>query len=154
MFYSSATQTVLHLWWNAHKLYQKGYCYKITLNDKSVVFTKKTLFDFFNLQPDTEYKVTIQLCDENKRPVAEAETEVYRTLKDTDKFIDITKSPYYAIGDGEFDNTEILLKAINNCKENDILLIPMGTYAVKNLVINSNVRFRFENDASLVVKGD
>ena len=154
MFYSSCAQTVLHLWWTSHKLYKEGYCYKITLNDKSVVYTKKTLFDFFNLQPDTEYKVTIQLCDENKLPVADAETEVYKTLKAVDNFIDITKAPYFAVGDGIFDNTEIILKAISDCKENDILLFPMGTYLVKGLVLNSDVKFRFENDANLVVGGN
>lgn len=155
MLYVTIKSTVLHVWWDQHKLYQDGYYYKVTLNDKNVAYVKNYLFDFYNLQPETEYKVSIQICDENKKPLfAEPEVEFYTTIKDTTSYIDITKPPYNAIGDGEFDNTEIILKAISDCKENDVLVFPMGTYVTKSIVFNSDCVFKFENDATLTSKGE
>ncbi len=156
MLYVTIKSTVLHVWWDQHKLYQDGYYYKVTLNDKSVAFVKNFLFDFYNLKPDTEYKVSIQICDKNKKPLPEAEPEIeyYKTIKDNINYIDITKYPYNAIGDGEFDNTEIILKAISDCKPNDVLVFPLGTYVTNNIIFNSNCVFKFENDASLISKGE
>ena len=138
MLYVTIKSTVLHVWWDQHKLYKDGYYYKVTLNDKNVAYVKNYLFDFYNLEPETEYKVSIQICDENKNPLdAEPEIETYKTIADTINYIDITKSPYNAIGDGVFDNTEIILKAISDCQENDVLVFPMGTYLTKSIVFNS-----------------
>lgn len=156
MLYVTVKTTALHVWWDKHKLYQDGYYYKVTLNDTSVAYVKNILFDFFNLQPDTEYKVSVQICDNNKNPLPETEPEIqyYRTLKNVTNFINITKPPYNAIGDGEFDNTEIILRAIGDCKPNDVLLFPMGTYVTSSIIFNSDCVFQFENDANIVSKGE
>ena len=156
MLYVTVKTTALHVWWDKHKLYQDGYYYKVTLNDTSVAYVKNILFDFFNLQPETEYKVSIQICDKNKKPLPEAEPEIqyYKTGKNLTNYIDITKPPYNAIGDGEFDNTEIILRAISDWKPNDVLLFPMGTYVTSSIIFNSDCVFQFENDANIVSKGE
>lgn len=137
MVYCTANQTVLCVWWDPRSEYKKGYRYKITVDNKNVVYTPNVCYDFKPLEPGTTYEFKIQLVDENKNVVGKTEVVSYTTLPYKEK-VDLSKPPYNVIGDGETDNTEILQKAINDCTKDQYLFLPFGIYISDKLVFTGD----------------
>ena len=151
MVYVARRETVLCLWWDPRCEYKEGYKYKVTVDDKYVVYTKEVFYDFQPLESGKEYNFTVQLVDENKNVVGKTENYTCSTLPSREK-IDVTKPPYNAIGDGVTDNTEIFKKALEDCGDTKYLYVPFGVFLCENITLNGNYKFVLGAGATIVNK--
>lgn len=141
--YAAVLEDEVRLWWDKRNDFKKGYKYKVTVNDKNVIYTERDYFNFKHLQGGTTYKFTLQLVDENKNIVGETNEKSF-TTRTAKQPIDITKPPYNAIGNGETDYTETIQKALDACDGAHYVYIPMGVYVcgalkfsgTKNLILD------------------
>ena len=78
-------------------------------NGKYIGKTKKTHFEFFNLQPETEYLIKVVLKTDER---VLFEVEKIFTTKVEPKIIDVTRSPYNAVGDGVVLDTLAIQKVV------------------------------------------
>lgn len=68
--------------------------------------------------------------------------------------IDVTKSPYRAIGDGKTDTTNALQNAINACPSGGTILFPSGTYKISStLTFKSNCTYKGQSASTTVLLG-
>ena len=112
------------VYWNRIDSLGEDDFYRVYLNGKPLTETKKTHFEFFDLIPETEYTVKVELCKDEAVLVGE---ESYKTKKSPVK-IDVTKAPYSAVGDGSVLNTKALQKALDDCRAGEAVYFPAGTY--------------------------
>ncbi len=130
------------LWWEKTEFaYNKEFsCF---INGKFSFKTDKTYAEFNALTANTEYEIKI-LSDLNA-VVFEGKIKTAQAKRK----IDVTQSPYNAIGDGQTMNTEKLQKALNDCDENHCVYLPEGVYKTGALRIPSNVELYLEEGAVL-----
>lgn len=136
------------LWWERRFALPENGAFFMTLNGKKHGKTTKTHYTFKNLQPDTEYAVTISIIDGNGRNVNEWQSMTVKTSKKK-KRLDITKEPYNCVGDGVTVNTAALQKALDDCQEHESVYLPKGIYITGALNVHSNTEIYLEKDAVL-----
>ncbi len=149
MIYISVDNDTANLWWDSRVEFTDGCFYKITINDGSCVYTKDFVYFVKNLQPDTEYKFTLEVINDKGETLGKKEKKICRTLPEY-KYVDISAAPYFAVGDGKTDVTEIINKAIVALKDGECLYIPEGVFVCKRLQIDNNLCIRFNAGASIV----
>ncbi len=137
----------IKIWWEYVPL-KNGENFVVYKNGESYS-TLKSHFNFKNLSPNTEYKFKVCKVDKNGKPVKEL-GEVSVVTKGKKNRIDITKSPYNAVGDGITLNTQAIQAAINDCGKNDCVYIPKGTFLSGALNLKSNVELYLEEEATLL----
>ena len=136
----------IKIWWEYNKLYD-GYEYNVYFNGEKVS-TKASHYCFKNLKAETEYIFKVDLVDKNGELVKAIGEGTYKTLK-TKNVIDVTKSPYNAIGDGKTMNTKNIQKALDDCTENDMVYFPDGEYLTGALWLHSNTEIRLSDRATI-----
>ena len=135
------------LYWDRAKEFVKGYSYCVYYNGK-IAYTEKTHFSICNLKETPFIEMSVRLVDENKMLVREYEKEkIY--LPNPKKRIDVTKSPYFAVGDGKTLNTEKLQRALSDCKPNECVYVPEGIFLTGGLDVHSNTEIYLEKGAVL-----
>jgi len=122
--------------WNKPAEYSNIASYDIYQNDKLIANTAKLNFTAANLAPETSYSFFIKSKDANNNLSADSNKITATTLKAL-KVIDITK--YGANGDGKTLNTKFIQKAIDECKDDSIILIPEGTFLSGAIFLKSNI---------------
>ena len=63
--------------------------------------------------------------------------------------IDVTAAPYNAVGDGNILNTVALQKALDDCKEGEVVYLPRGIYLTGALRMHSDMELYLEEGAVL-----
>ena len=121
--------------------------YNIFLNGDKVAVADKTHYTFESLTPATDYVVGVEVVSLDK--VVKTFENVICTTKPQAKRIDVTKSPYNAIGDGKTLNTKVLQKAIDDCKKGESVYIPEGDYMTGSLKLHSDMELYIEKGAIL-----
>lgn len=149
--YASVLEDEVRLWWDKRNDFKKGYRYKVTVNDKNIIYTERDYYNFKHLQGSTEYKFTLQVVDENKNVVGETNERTF-TTRTAKSAIDVTKPPYNAIGDGQTDNSAIIQKAIDDCDEAHYVYIPMGVYVCGALNFSGTKNVMLDTGAVLCSK--
>ncbi len=117
-------------WWERNVPASKRFI--CSLNGEEKLRTNKTHCSFTALSPDTEYHLEVKTEDGEV-----VENKTLRTQKGK-RIIDVTKSPYFAIGDGKTMNTQALQKALDDCDENSRVFLPEGVYLTAALTMHSN----------------
>lgn len=137
----------IKLWWDYEKT-TKEECFVIYTNNEKLGKTKASNYSVKNLIGDTEYQfsVFIETCDGKK--VKEVGSVKVKTLAEKEK-IDVTKPPYNAVGDGQTLNTIAIQKAIDDCKENQCVYVPEGTFLTGGLMLHSDMELRLHDNAIL-----
>jgi len=135
------------LWWERKFDFLKNGAFLMTLNGKTHGKTKKTHYKFKNLQPETEYEITVSIIDENQKE-NKWQSIIVKTPKKK-KILDITKEPYNCVGDGVTVNTVAIQKAIDDCTENERVYFPKGIYMTGALNVHSNTEIYLEKEAVL-----
>ena len=148
--YAVCYEDEIRLWWDPRRDFKPGYRFKVTVNGVSVVYTPNIYYDFKNLDAGKDFDFEVQLLDELGNPVGHSDSKVFSTLRYREK-IDVTKAPYFAKGDGETDNTEILQKALDDCDEDHYLYFPLGIYICSALKFSSG-KIRLDSGAVLCSK--
>ena len=63
--------------------------------------------------------------------------------------IDITQAPYLAKGDGKALNTAAIQQAIEDCKEDEMVYVPAGTFLTGALTLHDHMELYLEEGAVL-----
>ena len=142
-------QTIIYedeitLWWDMDE-FSSGTTYEFYLDGKLHGATDKTHYTFANLQADTVYNIELKT---NAGKIAFAEAIKTKTTK---RRLDITKAPYFAVGDGVTLNTVAIQNALNDCGENDCVYVPRGIFLTGALTMFSNTELYLDDGA--VLKG-
>lgn len=139
----------IRLWWDARKGVDEDCQYKITVNNGACVYTKKVYYNFKNLEQEKEYSFKVECFDGAARPLGEAEYYV-ATMPVAQSALDVTKAPYFAVGDGKTDNTAALERAFRDCTERHYVYFPLGIYLCKKaFTLNAATRIRFDAGAEI-----
>lgn len=145
MLYVMSYETKLALWWDARRDSKEGYVYRVWI-DGACVLTDKVLYDFNNLQAGRTYNLTVELLDEKGNKVGKTETMQASTLPYR-KCIDMSKPPYSLVGDGKTDYTQIINKAIDDCKADEFLYFPLGRYVCGKLNFSGSIKIKMDAGA-------
>lgn len=142
---SRVTEDSIVIYWMKPERKVSGY--KIYVNDVLAGETEKTHYECYHLQPQTEYRITVQ-------PEAEKEPEFEPVLllcktEAARKRLNVTEAPYFAKGDGVTMNTKALQQAIDDCKAGETVYLPAGTYRTGALQLHSDMELYLEEGALL-----
>jgi len=122
--------------------------YRIILDGKEAGNTQKTHFELKKLLPGTEYNITVERICREKNEVKRIFSDIVSTPCAKNR-IDITKAPYFAVGDGVAKNTAAIQKALDDCTENDCVYIPEGVFLTGALDVHSDTEIYIEKNAVL-----
>lgn len=146
---SIRTSDSITIYWQKQSAIPAGFSYQIYKNGNLEGITQKTHFTLSNLEANKEYSILVKM-------VQGEETESYIILDElhikTEKkklFLDITKYPYHAMGDGKTMNTETIQNAIDDCTEEQVVYVPPGIYMTGALQLHSGMELYLEKDAIL-----
>jgi polygalacturonase len=115
--------------------------YEIILNGNLVAKTPNTHFTFEGLNPDTSYNIEIKCQNIHSKFIC--------TTKPEGRIIDISKAPYNAKGDGMTMNTQVIQKAIDDCKTDETVYIPKGIFMTGALRLHSDMELYLEEGSVL-----
>ncbi len=124
--------------------------YEITLSDGQRIQTQNTNVSFYHLKENTSYEVMLYLCISGKKMLLDK--EVFTTTAFRPR-LDVTKAPYFAIGDGKTLNTKALQKALDEANGR-VVYFPNGRYLTGALTLRSGTELYLEQDAVLMGSND
>lgn len=111
--------------------------YEVTVNGAPALLGVRTnVFSLFDLEPETEYHVAIG-----------GDTMTIKTLAES-ACLDVRD--FGAVGDGVQDDTDAIQSAVYACPRNGRVLVPAGTYAVRPLVLKSDMTLDLKEGAVLL----
>lgn len=139
-------ERTLILYWDKPEAIGKKEVYQIFLDDILQGKTTKTHFKIKNLEPGAEYIIAIKRYSENQ--MVESHIVTARTMQQK-KYIDISRQPYCAVGDGKTLNTERIQRAIDDCGKNEGIYIPKGIYLTGALHLHSDMEVFLDEGAVL-----
>lgn len=143
------TEDSITLYWDKPQDFRKGDYYKIDFNKQFVYTTDKTHFEMDGLKANTPYSIQIQWLRTGHTENSICHQTILLNTQKEKQRLDITKAPYFAIGDGQTMNTQAIQHAIDDCKENQKVYIPKGIYRTGSLRLHSNMELYLESEAVL-----
>ncbi|WP_438445266.1 glycosyl hydrolase family 28-related protein [Gorillibacterium sp. sgz5001074] len=106
-----------------------GYYVYLNGVKQNLFYQKTTSYTAKNLAYGQPYTLQVTAVDKAGNESALSSDVKYATLP----YVDVTKAPYYAKGDGLTDDTAALQKALSeNTGKNALVYLPNGTYLVSN----------------------
>jgi polygalacturonase len=143
-----ATDTEAEIFWDLPLDATLDCRYIVNINGEKSREVGKTHVSLKDLTPETTYEVEIFIVyTSNSAPVSLGKITV-QTAK-TKNRIDISKAPYYAVGDGKTMNTTAIQDALDACHENSYVYIPAGTFLTGALNVHSNTEIYVEEGGLL-----
>ena len=124
--------------------------YEITLSDGQYIQTRHTNASFYGLKEETRYEAELYLCQSGEKKLLDKAVFVTTAFRPR---LDVTKAPYFAIGDGKTMNTEALQKVFNEAGDRTVYF-PNGRYLTGALTLNSGTELYLEEDAVIVGSAD
>jgi polygalacturonase len=147
MVYSIEKENVIYLWWDDRKEFVDGCFYRVTVDNKSVVYTKDRLYDFKNIDMQTLHTFAIDVLDKGGNKLGQTETYTNKEIFKNKTPINVTLPPYNAIGDGVHDCTQSIQKAFEDCDSSKYVYFPFGVYYCSKIFINDEVKIVFDTGA-------
>ena len=135
------------VFWDIVKGYSSDCKYRVICGEE-VRITSKTHCKVSELNADTLYTFTVELLDENGI-VKDTVGSVQLKTAQLRKRIDVTKAPYYAVGDGKTLNTKAIQHAIDDCGFGQTVYIPAGVFLCGALDLHDDMELYLENGAIL-----
>lgn len=120
--------------------YEAGL-YEFLVDGKSVGTSEMTHYTFGGLEAGRKYRLEIR-CKESSA-VLDCKTG------DVRRRIDVTKAPYFAVGDGSTLNTVVLQKAIDDCQAGETVYVPAGVFMTGALRLHSDMELYLDEGAVL-----
>lgn len=120
--------------------------YRIYVDGDLAGTTGKTHYSIRNLQADRGYRVEL------RRWTGAGEDGIARLYLHTQakrKRLDITRAPYYALGDGRHMNTEAIQRAVDDCGPGETVYVPAGVFLTGALRLHSDMELYLEKGAVL-----
>lgn len=112
--------------------------YTIFVNGVKAGESDTNVFSVFNLEPATEYAVTVSNDECTVRFKTDSETGL----------VDVRALG--AKGDGKSDDTYFVQMAIDSCPKGGRVLIPEGSYYVRPIVLKSDITIELKKGAQLL----
>ncbi|MDE7453517.1 MAG: glycoside hydrolase family 28 protein [Clostridia bacterium] len=116
--------------------YYSPSSYSVLLDGKVAGVFDTNVFSLYNLEPDSEYEVTVA-----------GKTLKFKTLAET-AVIDVKACG--AKGDGVTDDTACVQKAIDSCPAGGRVLFGEGVYHVRPLDLKSNITLELKKGAEIL----
>ncbi len=151
------TSDSITLFWEKPERLPEKFVYRIFCEGKQSGETEKTHYTLHDLTAETAYRIEVKLytitddkkaCNGGQDTCLSSEEIMIKTTR-TKTLIDITKAPYFAVGDGQTMNTEAIQRAIDGCKETEAVYIPAGVFMTGALRLHSDMELYLEKDAVL-----
>ena len=123
------------------RIFESESPFSVYLNDKEYrTDCTRNVFSVYDLEPDREYKITVN-----------GESVCFRT---DEEIVTLNVKDFYAQGDGVTDDTGPLQAAIMCCPEKGRVLIPEGRYLIRPVVLKSNIQIEIQKGAILLGETD
>ncbi|HEX5125702.1 MAG TPA: fibronectin type III domain-containing protein [Rhodocyclaceae bacterium] len=119
----------------------KGTTSKISWADG--ITNQQLYYDVTGLTAGTSYTLTVRSYDSGGVESADSNAVVQATTA-TPATINVTSSPYNAVGNGSTLNTVAIQNAINACATGGKVLIPSGTFKTGALYLKSNCTYEID----------
>ena len=143
-----ALDNAVTLYWELPEGEQPDDIYEIWVDGKRAGETKQSHYSIEGLAAERVYEVCLRAVRAGKE--LQKAGFFCRTSK-TKERIDVTKAPYCAKGDGETVNTAALQRAIDDCRADQAVYFPAGTFMTGSLRLHSDMELYLDKDA--VLKG-
>ena len=114
--------------------------YRLLLNGTEVLETNRVITSLYDLQPDTEYAVSVLDGEEIIASLS------LRTMPES---VSLNVRRFGAVGDGVHDDTAAIQAAINCCPPGGRVRIPGGIYLVGPLFLKSHITIDVQKGAIL-----
>lgn len=114
--------------------------YDIILDGRKIMDGEKVVTTIHNLEPDTEYEITVEMEGENIPPLK---------VKTEYQFVTLNVRDFGAYGNGEHDDTNAIQAAIMACPKNSRILVPAGIYKIVSLFLKSDITIELAKGATL-----
>ncbi|SFG72050.1 glycosyl hydrolase family 28 protein [Oribacterium sp. WCC10] len=125
--------------------------YQVYVDGDLIGETSKTHYMLDNLKPNHKYRVKVEyLVNKKTNKYVKLDKASFITTKEK-RVIDVTKSPYNAVGDGKTMNTKSLQMAIDEAGIKDQIYFPKGVYLTGALHLHGNIEIYLDRNA--VIKG-
>lgn len=115
--------------------------YMMYLDGEKTGETEKTWYKFIGLETGREYRFGVKCRD--------AEAALTVSVPAARRRIDVTEAPYHAAGDGRTMNTEVLQRAVDDCRAGETVYIPKGIFLTGALRLHSDMELYLEEGAVL-----
>lgn len=140
-----STHDTLTLFWDKPESAEAEQMYLVLLNDQPVAQIQRTHYTIEGLEPDSVYDVGIT-CETKAGKIWRCSQGRTTALR---RRIDISKPPYFAVGDGQTLNTVSLQRALDDCGKNDCVYFPAGVYMTGALRGHSDMEIYLDEGAVL-----
>lgn len=121
--------------WKEYELYQDG---------KLLAKTGRISYTIKNLDAAVRYCFEVAAVDQAGGIICKQSVEV-TTKPATAAVLDVTKEPYHALGNGIATDTHEIQRAIDDCPEGGMVLLPEGyVFYCGALFLKSNMTFRID----------
>ncbi len=144
--YYRTTDKDITFFWEIEEGAEKDSVYTVNVSGVGTFETKVTHFTVHDLGPDTEYKTEISFKGQKVSLSPKTLPQI--------EYIDITKAPYFAAGDGKTVNTAAIQRAIDDCKACQAVYIPEGVFLSGGLFMRSGSILYLDEGAVLQGTGD
>ncbi len=145
--YDYAREDSVRIYWDRPEGSRSEMIYHITVDGEDAGTARQTHFSVTGLQEETEYSVAVWIRNQSGELCKLAERSV-KTAKKKRK-IDVTKAPYFAVGDGIIKNTAALQQAIDDCGPNNVVYLPEGVFLTGALKLHADMELYLEKNAVL-----
>lgn len=148
MLHKIVFEDEITLWWECFPALPDGGSYKLLVNGKNYGKTTKTHYELKKLQADETYDISVLVIDGNGELIAAVGSVKIKTLKRKIR-LDVTKAPYFAVGDGVKQNTAAIQRALDDCGADDCVYFPKGVYMTGALNVRSDTEIYLDKGAVL-----
>lgn len=135
------------IYWDRAENFQQDDRYLITY-DNGAGYTTKTHYEISKVSVGQNVSVTVTLVN-GKGETVRTIGETSITVPAEKKRLDVTKAPYFAVGDGKTLNTTALQRAFDDCTANDCVYIPKGVFLTGALNMHGNSELYVDTDGVL-----
>lgn len=142
------TSESVTLFWSKSENLPEHFVYQIFCDGKLCGTTTKTHYTVEGLQAETVYRLEVRFLIEEEEICAYSDCITVETERKK-RLLDITKEPYFALGDGQTMNTESIQKAIDDCGASDAVYIPEGVFMTGALRLHSDMELFLAEGAVL-----
>ncbi len=149
MLYTNIFDNQIDLYWDKIFKTDKELDFIVYLNGDKVGTTEFTHYEFYGLTSETDYTIYIEAIDKSNLSLLKKYEAITVRTKPTKKKIDITESPYNAVGDGKTLNTKAIQAALDDCKADEKVYIPKGVFLTGALDMHSNTELYIEKGGIL-----
>ena len=152
MVYSVCMENEIRIWWDPRYEFAEGCRYRITVDGKARVYTDKIYYNFKNMRTDVKHGFKVEIVDKNG--VTIGKPELYETENTFVGFetVNVTDSPYGAVGDGLTDCTNAIARATETAKGRTCVYFPLGIYRADKITVNGTLKLRFDRGAIITDK--